>query len=252
VWDCESGQCVDLTDPFTPLSDWSDAATDLVPKWRALSELSDRLALRARRRRPAEPDIPDPVDLNQTALEHRKRGELEMAERLLRQAIELEDRQVPPDSPKRPHRRNNLAIVLLRAGRLDEARRLNAEAWRLKARQHDLTSGRILFVRIALSLLERRDPTPYIGQLKVLLNVDPLDCFGGIMRTWDIPDVLDMFQARLAPDEAEFLEWVAETLNDRVYLRDLEGCPAWRAAPGVPLEVPWVDAEIESAAARVE
>src|SRR6185436_18277372 len=170
------------------------------------------------------------VDLNQTALECRKRGELDMAERLLRQAIELEDSQVPADSPKRPHRRNNLAMVLLRAGRLTESRRLNAEAWRLKAGQHDLTSGRILFVRIALSLLERRDASPYIGQLRVLLNVEPLGCFGGIMRTWDIPDVVDMLRERLAPDDADLLDWVAQTLNDRVHLQNLEACEAWKAA----------------------
>jgi hypothetical protein len=252
VWDCESGQCVDLTDPFAPVPDWREDAGDLVPRWRTLAELSDRLRVRGRHRRPAAAQvIPDPVDLNQTALECRKRGELDMAERLLRQAIVLEDSQVPADSPKRPHRRNNLAIVLLRAGRLNESRCLNAEAWRLKAGQHDLTSGRILFVRIALSLLERRDATPYIGQLRVLLNVEPLECFGGIMRTWDIPDVVDMLRERLAPDDADFLDWVAQTLNDRAYLQNLEACEAWRAASGVPLEVPWVDPEIESAAARV-
>jgi hypothetical protein len=137
-------------------------------------------------------------------------------------------------------------------GRLAEARRLNAEAWRLKAGQHDLTSGRILFVRIALSLLERRDASAYVGQLKVLLNVDPLHCFGGITPTWDIPDVLAMLAELLAPVEAELLRCVAQTLNDRGHLRALEACAAWRSASGVPLEVAWAEPEIESAAARVE
>ena len=108
--------------------------------------------------------------MNNAALDHRKRGQLDEAERLLKQAIEIEDAQVAPDSPTRPNGRNNLAIVLMRAGKLEEAGRWNAEAWRLKAGQHDLTSGRILFVRIALRLLLGDcDVRLHVGQLKTLL-----------------------------------------------------------------------------------
>jgi proteasome accessory factor A len=245
VWDCESGKCVDLTDPFEIAPEWQDwpASGEVMPPWSFLPDAGERLASRGlRRRMRAGMGTPDPLELNQTALELRKRDCLEEAERLLRQAIEIEDRQVVPDSPKRPHRRNNLAIVLMRSGKLGESRQLNAEAWKLKARQHDLTSGRILFVRIALGyLLDRRDASLYVGQLKVLLNVDPLECFGGVASTWDIPDVLGMLREGLPRAAAEFLVQVAETLNDRTSLPSLQAFAAWNDAPGMPLESRWPD-----------
>jgi hypothetical protein len=234
-----------LTDPFEIAPEWQDwpASGEVMPPWRFLADVGERLGSRGLRRRlRAGTETPDPLVLNQTALELRKRSQLEEAERLLRQAIEIEDRQVAPDSPKRPHRRNNLAIVLMRAGRLDESRQLNAEAWRLKARQHDLTSGRILFVRIALGYLaDRCDVSLYVGQLKVLLNVEPLECFGDVASTWDIPDVLGMLREGLPRAKAEFLVQVAETLNDRSSLPSLEAFAAWRAAAGMPLEARWPD-----------
>src|SRR5262249_58280601 len=116
-------------------------------------------------RRRVRSDRPDPLELNEAALECRRAGEFDEAERLLRQAIEIEDRLVTPESPKRPHRRNNLAVVLMCAGKLEEAMQMNAAAWELKAiGQHDLTSGRILFVRTALRLLAADpDVGAYLG-----------------------------------------------------------------------------------------
>jgi proteasome accessory factor A len=245
VWDCESGNCVDMTDPFEIAPEWQEwpASDDVMPPWAFLADVGERLGSRGlRRRMRGAMGTPDPLVLNQTALELRKRDCLQEAEHLLRQAIEIEDRQVPPESPKRPHRRNNLAIVLMRAGKLGESRQLNAAAWRLKAREHDVTSGRILFVRIALEyLLDRRDVSLYVGQLKVLLNVHPLECFGGILSTWDIPDVLGMLRERLPRTDAGFLAQVAETLNEQASVPLLQAFATWRDAPGMPLEARWPD-----------
>ena len=85
------------------------------------------------------------IDLNNHALLLRKLGRFNEAATFLRRAIGIEDRLLPPDHPKRAHRRNNLAIVCMLADQLDEAERMNAEAWSLKAGQHDVTNGRILF-----------------------------------------------------------------------------------------------------------
>jgi proteasome accessory factor A len=239
VWDCKEGKHIDLSDPFTSVPEWKDWPEDegAMPPRMFLAGIDQRLAMvRARR----EPRRPDPVALNQTALELRKRGALGEAERLLRQAIDIEDRRVAADSPKRPHRRNNLAIVLMRAGKLDEAQRLNADAWRLKGDRHDLTSGRILFVRIALRFLrEDRDASLHLGQLKTLLHRDVLDCLGDVAPTWDIPDVLAMLRTVLPAADAELLAHVAETLNDRANLGALDACAAWNTAPPAALEVPW-------------
>jgi hypothetical protein len=238
VWDCKEGRRIDLSDPFATTAEWQKGSDETagLPLPSFLAGVEARVAaLRARRARRA-----DPVLLNQAALEHRKRDNLPEAERLLREAIEIEDEQVAADSPKRPHRRNNLAIVLMRAGNIAESRALNAAAWRLKAGRHDVTSGRILFVRLALRFIGGRgDPRPYVGQLKTLLHLEPLVCFGDVARVWDIPDVIAMLRAVLAPADAELLARLAEALNDPAHLVALDTCDAWRVAPLVSLDEPW-------------
>ena len=226
VWDYGKRRCVDLGDPFAvdpPWKPWAEGPRDR-PFCIPLDLEQD----------------PDPIELNQQALELRRRDHLVDAERLLRQAIAIEDARLPADSPKRPHRRNNLATVLLRAGKLDEATRFNAQAWRLKTGRHDLTSGRVLFVRVALRLLLGEcDVTLYLGQLKILLGRDPLPCHGDISETWEIPDVIAMLSRNLPPDVGALMAKLADVLNERTLLPTLEACDAWVSAPPVALETPW-------------
>jgi len=215
----------------------SSGQEDVEPPARFLAGL-DRPPLPGRR--PRRPATLDPIVLSETARIHRMCDELEEAERVFRRAIEIEDAQVAPASPKRPHRRNHLAIVLMRAGKLAEAERWNAEAWRLKARQHDLVSGRILFVRVALRLLQGDAAVGlYLGQLKTLFAWETLDCRGDIAPTWEIPDVLAMLSTHLRGRDADLLVQISETLNERANLPSLDGFRAWVAAVAVPLEAPW-------------
>ncbi len=229
VWDHRKRLCVDLGDPFTadpPWKPWPER-----PRHGLLG-----LAVDLERRAAG----PDPVELNQRALEHRRHDRLEDAERLLRDAIAIEDARVAGDSPKRPHRRNNLAVVLMRAGKFGEATRFNATAWRLKAGRHDLTSGRVLFVRVALRLLlGERDVALYLGQLKTLLGHEPLECHGDISSTWEIPDVLAMLSRNLSPEITDFMSRLVAVLNEQTLLPTLDACDAWASAPAVPLEAPW-------------
>jgi len=242
VWDCQSGKCIDLSDPFVAVREWKGRGGEgFIPPGMFLAGLDAGafLTLGRRRRR----GRPDPIALNQAAFELRQRDQLDEAERLLRQAIEIEDAQVAADSPKRPHRRNHLSIVLLRAGKLGAAGQLNAEAWRLKAGRHDLVSGRILFVRIALRFLQDdRDVRLYVGQLKTLLQRASLDCPGDIALIWEVPDVLATLHDRLPAADTGLLGRVVEALNHRARLPALAAFDAWNAAPAVPLEAPWPDA----------
>jgi len=236
VWDEESGRWVDLGDPFTVAEEWKADDEEFVERARLFGGLGRLPSWRAFLRRRTR----DAISLNQAALDHRQHGRLEEAERLLRRAIQIEDARVPADSPKRPHRRNNLSIVLMRAGKLDEAVAMNAEAWKLKAGRHDLTSGRILFVRIALVLLgDLGDVDHYVGQLKSLLARQSLECLGDIASTWDIQDVLTMLRQVLFESEAKLLERLSATLNDRASLPALERLQLWRDAAVVGLEEPW-------------
>ncbi len=110
----------------------------------------------------------------------------------------------------------------------------------VEAGQHDLTSGRILFVRIALRfLLGERDASLYLGQLKTLLQCDPLECLGDIAATWEIPDVLAMLGEALDAGEAELLLRVAAALDDRAGREALDAVEAWIGAAAMPLDAPW-------------
>ena len=254
VWDTEGRRCVDLRDPFAATPEWKKWRADgpLLPGefWEEPVELWEEPVQLPRPvwqwRRPVRSDRPapldpaDPLDLNEAALMCRRGGQLTEAERLLRLAIEIEDGVVAPESPKRPHRRNNLAVVLMRAGKLDEAQQMNAAAWELKGiGLHDLTSGRILLVRIALRLLAGdRDVGLYLGQLRTLMSRDDLDYFGNVAPIWNIPDVLTMFRQRI-PGEAALLLGIVRILNERSQLPALDAFDAWRSAQPVPLDVPW-------------
>jgi hypothetical protein len=253
VWDCREGRRMDLGDPFAAVAEWTawDEDGDAVPPERFMSAMEVRLLMGRRRRRSAARERPDPVGLSQAALELRKRNLLDEAERVLRQAIELEDTQVAADSPKRPHRRNNLALVLLRAGRIEEAERWAAEAWGLKTGRHDVTSGRILVVRVALRLL-RDDPGVgfFLGQLKTLLSCDALECLGDVAPVWEVPDVLEMLHAKLRTTDAELLTAIVVTLDGAGDRSALERFGAWNAAPAIPLEAPCPAAEGPAREAR--
>ena len=130
------------------------------------------------------------IDLNNHALLLRQLKRLDEAAALLHRAIGIEDRSLPPNHPKRAHRRNNLAIICMLVGRLDEAGHINAEAWSLKAGQHDVTSGRILLARIALCWLRNADASHYLSQLRTLLAQPELSCLGEIDRHWKAADIL--------------------------------------------------------------
>jgi hypothetical protein len=230
VWDTEAARFVDLGDPFDVRLDWK--------QWRSSDDsMPPEAFLRARERR-ALPS--NPVALNNRALELRQHDQLPQAERMLRRAMAIEDDQIPADSPRRPHRRNNLALVLLRTDKLGEARVVNADAWALQTGRHDVTSGRILFTRIALDLLiGSRAVAPYVGQLKTLLAPARLACAGDITPTWDIPDVLETLDERLLAEDAHFLTDVAAVLNAPHRVAMLEPHWLWAETPAVPLEQPW-------------
>ena len=130
----------------------------------------------------------------------------------------------------------------LLAGSLDKAVTANVEAWRLKGLSnggHDLTSARILWVRFALTLLQRVNASISLGQLRTVLLRPNLPCLGGIDLRWDVADVVGTLRERLAHDEVELLSALVDVLNDRSPLNELNRFAQWARQPGVPLEMPW-------------
>ncbi len=184
------------------------------------------------------------IDLNRYAMLLRKLGRFDEAAARLRQAIEVEDQHIPASHPKRAHRRNNLAIVLMLAGRLDDAAKANAEAWQLKSTinegGHDMTSTRILLSRVVLCWLKNSDASVYLGQLRTLLERPALEIYGGIDPKWDAADILGRLRTKLSANQADLLTSLVEAMNDHpAKVADLARFPAWREPPPVELSIPW-------------
>jgi hypothetical protein len=153
--------------------------------------------------------------------------------------LAIEDRLLSSDHPKRAHRRNNLAMVCMLANRLDESESLNREAWAHKTGQHDVTSGRILFLRIALCWLLDADASLYLGQLRTLLAQPNLTSLGGVDRQWEAADILDELSKRLTTEKAGFLRALVLALNEPGKIAQLDRFSLWLFVLDEPLDAPW-------------
>jgi len=180
------------------------------------------------------------VELNQLSMEYRIDGEFAIAEKLLRQALEIETRAYQSDHPKLPHRMNNLTAILLLQGKLKEAEKLNHSAWALKIGRHDITSERILYIRIILCLLTGKLPNHPIGQLKTLFKTGMPDAPCNIMRIWNFYDSLSFFRSKISEEKYHFLLAVIDAHNNRNPIEAIGNCfPLWSNQPEVPLDEPW-------------
>ena len=177
---------------------------------------------------------------NQFGVFLRGRGRLDEAEVYQRRALELDERLRGESDAKIPHRLNNLAVVLVLQGKLDEAIPLLARAWRLKAGQHDLTSARVLWVRIAAAMCRGDAVEFYLGQLKTLLLDDPaLATTGGVSATWQIEPVIDQLGLHLRDEQIELLVTISAVFEDRALAPDLDRFLEWEGQPPLDPNVPW-------------
>ena len=181
--------------------------------------------------------------MNHAALELRKQGKLAEAEPLLRQALAIDEEDRGATHPKIPHRLNNLCTVLVPQGKLAEAKSLLARAWQLKRGQHDLTSTRILFVRLAIALLELQPVEVFVGQVKNLLALESLPDHAEVVKVWDITCFIESLRPKIPPDAGNFLTALVSAMNDRTKLADLDRFPEWRTQPPIPLDAPWTNGE---------
>ena len=181
----------------------------------------------------ADIGAPGALVLEGAAAVHRKRGQLGPAERRLRRALEV---AIPAE---RPHVLNGLALVLMRSKGMPDAVQMNAEAWRLLGGAHDVTSARVLVVRMAFCFLaEESDVQLHLGQLKTLLGGRPLSRRGGVSGHWDVDDVFRLLRWQLGND-AELLVQAIRVIDGYTPRAVLDVFEAWTAAPRVGLDVPW-------------
>jgi hypothetical protein len=103
-----------------------------------------------------------------------------------------------------------------------------SRAWNLKAGQHDITSQRILFVRLVIAFLEGESREMLAGQLKTLLTHGPLPDYADVVVVWDIGYFIEYLTPKLDPGTVGFLTALVEAMNDPAKLARLEEFSEWR------------------------
>jgi hypothetical protein len=255
---------LDLSDPFCQEEIWCDSPVRAAPRPTLASQIFELARLRptstteqairelvaticaadgqALRRELA----PDAIPFNCRAIELRREGRLAEAEWLMRAALAVDIEARSLNHAKVAHRRNNLATVLMMQGRLDEACEQVGLAWRALAFQYDLTSVRVLTMRLTLALLRDERPGLYIGQLKTHLTMRPLPDYADVVPRWEFAPVLDAIAPRLTAADASLLGTIVAVLNGDALSQALQEQPRWPEPPRQALDVQWPDAPVRS------
>ena len=114
-----------------------------------------------------------------------------------------------------------------------------ASAWQLTSRRRDLTSTRMLFVRLAIALLEFQPVEVFVGQLKNLLALESLPDRAEAWKACDITCFVESLRPKIPPDAGNFLTALVSAMKDRTKLAEVDRFPEWRNRPPIPLDTPW-------------
>ena len=155
---------------------------------------------------------------------------------MFRRALAIGEQIDSGDHPRTPNFMNNLCTVLIMQEKVDEAKELLARAWQLKAGRHDITSTRLLYVRIAGALIAQEPIGNYIGRLKTLLVMDPLPEYVPVAKPWNIQAFNDNVRKRTPSYSADILDALAAALNDPDEISTLDQFPIWAGQSALPLE----------------
>lgn len=156
------------------------------------------------------------VTLNNYGLLLRNLQRLDDSLKYYQKALEIDERLHSgndPCNPKIPHRLNNIAMVLMMLGQHYEANTHLARAWSLKTGKHDVTSVRILWVRLALLILDHKPVQHILGQIKTALGMNESLISNSVDDFWNIESVLLYLQENIEPDQVILLTSIAEAIN---------------------------------------
>jgi hypothetical protein len=256
------GSQLDLSDPFAETEVWKDVP---VPDTGIPDELREVLGYLER---PASADasrlrllaerfssgdglalcrrsVHRALDINNGALDLRDHTpldedhlRLDKAESLLRIALAI-DASAAGRVRKIPHRRNNLATVLLMQGRLREACHELGLAWQSIGTRYDLTSARVLTVRLCAAFVSGGALQPFVGQLKAHLQIRPLLDFSDVTAIWRADGILRAVARSVDATDVEFLRHVVAVLNRANEVKALDRWTVWRESETCPLDRPW-------------
>ncbi len=247
---------LDLSDPFTQDESWRDLSGDSrcvetilarilkLPRTRCAET---RATLRALVERLCAPGADAfrrqhahiAIDLNNRGIQRRNSGHFEDAEWLMRGALAIDLDARGETHPKIVHRRMNLASVLLMQGRCSEADEQLRLAWQIAGTRYDLTSARVLLIRLALALLDREPSDTFAGQLKTHLALWPFENLADVTIRTDVDVAFEAIGARFEPEDLSLLKTLVGVLNGDRGLESLEDVERWRVSEAKTLDVPW-------------
>jgi len=159
--------------------------------------------------------------------------------RLVRESLAALDEEDVDDPYLTIDLLNNLCTVLIPQGKLAQAKSMLASLWQLRCSRHDVTGTRLLFVRLAIALLELQPVEVFVGQLKNLLALESLPDHAEAWKAWDIACFVESLRPKIPPDAGDFLTALVSAMNDRTKLAGLDRFPEWRNQPPIPLDTPW-------------
>jgi hypothetical protein len=125
----------------------------------------------------------------------------------------------------------NLARIYILTDRDLEARDQVAKAWANLSEAPPYVAPRLLFIEVALALLDGSDPGRFLGMLKGTLEQDNAHVF------WEISVMLERLSERVTPDASALLRALSAAIDDSKNLEKLDSVPQWRQSPPEPLSI---------------
>lgn len=179
------------------------------------------------------------LNLNNLACDQRKEGDFAEAEKNFRTALDYDTRARGDNHPKIAHRLNNLSVVFIRTGKLDEAKVCLERAWEIMNCKIDITGFRILFMRLCLSLLNDEPYDVYLGQIKTILSAQSLADSADVNQIWGIDDFIFYMSNKLPEDKALLLQTIFNVHNRKKNLTGLNELSLWREQNPESLKTKW-------------
>jgi len=105
--------------------------------------------------------------------------------------------------------------------------------------KYDITSLRILFIRIVLSFIERDSGKLYLGQMKSLLALAPLPDYADVIKFWEIDFLFNYLKPKTRKSDILFLKDLLRIINDNSNIYEIKSILEWKKTRPVTLARVW-------------
>ena len=125
------------------------------------------------------------------------------------------------------------AAFLLQQGEVARAWELAERSMRLSIAQPNRIMAQPLFCAAAILLLQNKDASIPLGQLKRLF------AYGINHVNWVITALLEVLDDQLSPDSGKLMRDISIAINDKSQLKLLEANPLWNAVKPIAFNTEW-------------